>query len=243
MLLKCKKGQRLTDSEQIAINYINDNVELISNMTITEIAREANVSPGVISHAIKKCGVESMSAARHQLALGEIMKKNIIVDEILSKLYNEMVNTLLNIDSSSLLKIVQMIREAKKVHVLACGISKLVAEEFVFHLQLQGVAAYVHWDPGMVQRIAQIVTPDDLIVVFSAQYGSASLLQGVRNAKEKGIKIVSCHCIPVPDLEELFDVYIEGETGSLTVNDRLGVVSRLGLYTIAQAIVAYMGKE
>ena len=57
MFLKCKKGQHLTNGEQNAINYINENVDAIGDMTISEIAEKAFVSASTISPAIKKCVV------------------------------------------------------------------------------------------------------------------------------------------------------------------------------------------
>ena len=39
MFLKCEKGQHLTTSEQNAIDYINENVDIIGEMSISDIAK------------------------------------------------------------------------------------------------------------------------------------------------------------------------------------------------------------
>lgn len=77
MFLKCKKGQYLTTTEQVAIDYINDNVENIIDLTISEIAERAFVSAATISRAIRKCGVNKLSDIRLQMAMNEVAKKSI----------------------------------------------------------------------------------------------------------------------------------------------------------------------
>lgn len=75
MFLKCEQGCHLTTAEQLAIDYINENENIIAELTITDIARLAYVSPSAVSRAIRKCGVMNMTDMRCKLAAGEVTKR------------------------------------------------------------------------------------------------------------------------------------------------------------------------
>lgn len=240
MLLKCKVGQKLTPTEQNAIDYINHNVESISYMTISEIADCAYVSPATISRAIRKCGMEKLPDIRKKIVLEGMLKESYVVNEICEKTYRECKNTIEQIDAMKILEVVNHICHAKKIYVLASGHTRLVAQEFSEQLQWQGYNSCVQSDLNVINRIAMLAEPEDLIIVFSIACSSPELVYGTRSAKDKGVTIVSCCCTQGTPLEDVSDITVLGCSELIISKKGFGSTSLLGLQIIGRTIVEYM---
>jgi len=241
MFLKCEKGQYLTNSEQIAINYINENVDAIADMTISEIAEKAFVSTATISRAIKKCGIGKLPDVRHQLAVKEIAKKNFIANSVLEKSYIECVKTIEHIDTTTVLQIVDHIRSSRKIIILAQGYTKLAAQEFETQLRWQGIVASVEWDPQIIKRVHLLVEEGDLVIIFSIANSNPELLIGAQRAKQKGVTVITCCCKEGTPLEEYSDVVLS--VGYFAINfqkNGFGSASLLGLHIISRTIIEFM---
>lgn len=243
MFLKCKKGQYLTTTEQVAIDYINDNVENIIELTISEIAERAFVSAATISRAIRKCGVNKLSDIRLQMAMNEIAEKKYIANKVLDKSYQECIKTIEQIDTNSVLEIARYIKQAKKIHILANGITRLMAQVFEAQLQWQGYNAYVQWDLAVMRKMDVLVEPKDVVMVFSMTNNVPELAIGAKLAKEKGAHVIVCCCKEGTPLEEVSDVTIIGSTSSIVANKGLGSSSLVPLHIIARTIMEYLSME
>lgn len=243
MFLKCEKGQHLSAGEQIAIDYINEHVDSIASLTITDIAELAFISASTVSRAIRKCGITSMTDVRYKIAAGEWAKKNFVVNEILEKSYTDCVKTIERIDTTSILKIVEYIRKARIVHILAGGVTRLAAQEFEFSLQSQGINAYLQWDSGVTKRLKPLVEPEDLVIIFSVQNNTEDLVVGAEAAKKKGAKVVTCCCTEGTTLEEFSDITVIAYSQKTVRNKDFRDSSRLGLQIIVRTIVEYLAVE
>lgn len=244
MFLKCKKGQHLTNSEQNAINYINENVDAIGDMTISEIAEKAFVSASTISRAIKKCGVGKLPDVRHQLAVKEIAKKNFIANGILEQRYDECTKTIERIDTTAVLQVVEYLRSAKKIFILAQGCTMLAAQEFETWLRLQGITASVEWDPQVMKRLQFLVGPGDLVIIYSVANSNPELLIGAQRAKSVGANVVTCCCKENTPLEEYSDVVISVGYFSINIQKNgFGTASTLGLHIVSRTIIDFLTVE
>ena len=68
MRISCSDWRKLTSTEQAEIDYINQNTELVAELSITEIAERAFVSTATVSRAIRKCGYENLMELRYKIA-------------------------------------------------------------------------------------------------------------------------------------------------------------------------------
>lgn len=241
MLLKCESGKYLTTTEKIAIDYINENADEILDMSIEEIAGRAFVSAATISRAIKKCGVRKFPDVRHRLAVKEITKKNLIIGEIKEKAYEECTNAIENMDETLVLQIVEHIRDAKRIFILAQGSAQLPALELEAQLRWQGYIATTEWDRNVFMEMGRIAKPGDLLIVYSVACTNECLVEGVRMAKEKGADIVSCVCKAGTPLEKLSDVAIVTGKPSVVFHESgVGSVSFLGLHVITRVLCEFL---
>lgn len=243
MFLKCESSTHLSHAEQSAIDYINANVKEIAELTITEIAERAYVSASAVSRAIRKCGVANMTDMRHKIALREVAKENFIINDILEKSYTDCVKTLERIDTASILKVIHLIHSARIIHVLAGGTSRLVAEEFAFQLQSQGINAYMQCDSGVMKRLDGLVTPEDLVIIFTVRNDTPDLIVAAKEAKKQGAKVVTCCCKEGTSLEAFSDIMIYGYSQPIESKRGFVTTSRLGLQVIVRTFVEYLALE
>ena len=186
MFLKCEKGQHLTSSEQNVINYINNNVDNIGDMTITEIAEEAFVSTATVSRAIKKCGIDNLHVVKYQISVKQLAKENFIAQDILAKTYQECKKTIERIDTTAVLRFVRYIRSAKRIYILSQGGSSIAAHELETHLRWQGYVVFNETDPMVMRRMQYQVSSGDLVVILSLANSNPELLIAARLAKSVG---------------------------------------------------------
>ena len=241
MFLKCEKGQHLTSSEQNVINYINDNVDSIGDMTISEIADKAFVSTATVSRAIKKCGIDNLHVVRYQISVKQIAKENFVAHDILEKTYSECKKTIERIDTTAVLKFVNYIRSAQKIIILSQGGTAIAAHELETHLRWQGFAAFTETDPMVMRRMQFQVKEGDLIIILSIANSNPELLVGAKLAKNAGANIITCCCKAGTALEEYSDVVIT--PGMYQCNfqkNGFGTPSLLGLHIINRIIIEFL---
>ena len=122
MKIECCDGKKLTSSEQAAIDCINQNVNTVAEMSITDIADKAFVSPATVSRAIRKCGYESLMKLRYTISSPEQTQHNLAqVNKILGKSYDECIRTIDNIRITSVLQTAEYIRSAKRIFIVGRG--------------------------------------------------------------------------------------------------------------------------
>lgn len=234
MLLKCQKGNKLSSTEQSVIDYINLNTDEILQLSITDIAERVSVSASTVSRAIHKCGVNKITEIRYRIAEG-----NFICNEVLENAYKECNSTIRKIDVNVLSRVVECIKTAKKIHILAGGVTTLVAREFEFRLQREGYNAILYRDE-VLKSFDRIADEDDLVMIFSVKAENENMLIAAALAKARNATVVSC-CCPKYDtaLKKLSDIMILGNQTKIVLNPKQDgyTYSRLGLDIIAQAII------
>lgn len=233
MLLQCQKGNKLTAAEQKAIDYINNNADEIIDLTIIDIAEHASVSASTVSRAIRKCGISKLTDIRYKIAEG-----NFIPSSMLQNAYSECTNVMRMIDIDAVTKVVEHIRMAKRIHILAKGMSYLVAKEFEFRLRYHGCQAMCYRDE-VLRSFNKITNPDDLVLFFSVKGNDDALLRAAAFAKMQGLTVITCTGDESSALATLSDIVVACSWQKITLNKakKCQTFSRLGLQLIAQTIV------
>ena len=241
MFLKCEKDQRLTNSEQNVIDYINENVDAIGDMTISEIAEKAFVSTATVSRAIKKCGIDNLHVVKYQISVRQIAKENFVAHDILEKTYSECKKTIERIDTTAVLKFVEYLRAAKKIIILAQGGTRIAAEELETHLRWQGIVTCLETDPTVMRRMEFLVKEGDLVIIFSVANTNPELQIAAKLAKNNGANIITCCCKSGTTLEQYSDVVITlGMFQSNFQKNGFRTPSLLGLHIINRIIIEFL---
>lgn len=241
MELNCRTDRKLTAAEQTVVDYISRNEHLVAELTITDIAERAFVSTATVSRAIRKCGYENLAELRYKIASQDKLQTNLIlVNEILSKSYEECIKTLENIRIGAILQVAEYIRKANRIFIIGCGITSLVAQEFEFNLQCQGYHVWSISDSEIIKRMDKLVGKNDIVFIYSVANSTPELAIAAEHSKHKGAKVVVCCCKEGTPLENFADVFILGRTSMIAPNKLYGSTSRLALQIIMRTIVEYL---
>ncbi|TGY44096.1 MurR/RpiR family transcriptional regulator [Clostridium sartagoforme] len=233
--------KKLTPTERDVVNYINSNLNKLSNMSIVDVAEESFTSPATVSRTIKKCGFEGFSELRYKIsAKEEYNHDSKKVNEILGKSLIEVTKTIENISITNVLNIVKTIKESKRIYILARGLTELVAQEFNLKMQLLGYNTFLIVDPNIMMNICKTIEKEDLVIAFSLRAETKEIIESVKSAKKSGAKVVTCCCVRKSILEEYSDITIIGYKQSRTSIKEFEVTSRLPLFIISRAIIDYL---
>lgn len=244
MKIECLPGQKLTDSECSVLKYIENQQCIIELLSLEDIAKGAFVSNATVSRTIRKCGFSSFSEMKYRVS--EDRKQHAQSQEmnrVLSKSYTECVETIKRIDIAAVLKIVEEIRDASVIYLLANGLTALIANEFAIQLQCQKMKVCLITDSEMMKKIDLLVTPLDLVFVLSVKNSTPELSNSLRLAKQVGAKTAVCCCTSGTVLDELADTILYGYTQPISPNRMFGGTSRLALMIMTRTIVEYIASE
>lgn len=241
MILACSIAHELTESEKMVVDYINANEAIIGDLTISQIAEHAYCSMSTVSRAIRKCGYASLAEMRVKLSSTTSEKQAHLVNEILAKSYTECVRTIENIQTRSILKIVEYIRQANRIFIISSGSTALVAQELEFHLQCQRCSVWTISDSRMQSQMDQFAKENDLVIIISVANSTPELAIAAEQSKQRGAKVVVCCCKPNTPLEQFADVFLLGYSQPIVPNHIYGSTSRLALQIFVRTIIEYMG--
>ncbi|MBA5851557.1 MurR/RpiR family transcriptional regulator [Clostridium sp. cel8] len=243
MIIQVDKSilDKLTETEKMVVNYINSNEYNIPNMSIVDVAEKSFTSPATVSRTIKKCGLQGFSELRYKISLREDYDADSgKINEILGKSLIEVRKTIENISVKKVLKTVRLIKESKRIYILARGLTELVAQEFNLKLQLLGYNTFLIVDPNIMRKICKTLNENELVIVFSLKMRSEEIIESAESAVKTGAKLITCCCARGSKLEEISDITLIGYKQSRVSIKEFEVSSRLPLFIISRAIIDYL---
>lgn len=233
----------LTHSELAVIEYINQHAEAAAELSITELAEASYTSPATVSRAIRKCGYSGIPELRRILATKlSHFSAPYRMNEVLELSYQECTSTIENLRISDILTIVDYIRRASKIYLLARGVTALTAEEFGFQLRLQKYAALLFSDSEIMKRMDKLLAPDDLVIIITAYNSTPEFAVAAQCAKRVGCRVVTCCCKTRTELEALSDVSVIGYSSPIGRGNDFNSASRLPLQIITRTIIEYLAR-
>lgn len=237
--------ESLTSTEKKVINYINENYNEIPNMSIIELAAETYTSPATVSRAVKKCDLDGFAELRYKISQKVNDNKNSeTMNNVLEKSLNEISTTVDYLSLDDILESVKIIKNSKKVYVLARGLSELVAKEFSLKLQLLSYNTFQVSDPNIIISLAkEHLSSDDTLCIFSLYGETESLILAAENAASIGCNVITSSCAEETPLKELSDIYLQGYKHDHHSIKNFEVSSRLPLNVIARTVIDYLAQE
>lgn len=114
--------ENLSKTELEIVNFINDNEERLSELSIVDIAFETYSSPSTVSRAIRKCGINGFNELRYKLTQKVENKEIHDLNEIMNKSLIEATSVIEHMSLTNLLNMLHTIRDAKRKNerILQC---------------------------------------------------------------------------------------------------------------------------
>ena len=234
--------EHLTDTEKKVINFINMHVAEISSMSISDVAEATYSSPATVSRTIKKCGISGFAELRYLLTQqAETKSDNATVNEIFNKSLMEVTNTIDHLSIDKILSVIKEIRAAKRIYMLARGVSEHVAQEFALKLQILGTDVFLISDPQIMKSVTSKVKHGELVIIISRSGSTPELVEASENAVSLGARIITITCgNPSSPLARIAHITVLGYKHSHVSIKSVDATSRLPLYVITRIIIDYL---
>ena len=117
--------EQLSETERYIVDFIIQNENKISYLSITNIADKTFSSPATVSRTIQKCGFKGIAELRYLISKEDKDKsKNVspyAINKLLDKVYQESTQTIENIPIPAILKAIDHINNAEKIFIYARG--------------------------------------------------------------------------------------------------------------------------
>lgn len=206
---KMQNLKNLTVQEQVVVEHILKHPKDLLEMSVTELAEASYTSASTIIRLCKKLGTKGYADLKYiyvseypeMMKLKESLKtrpynKDSEIDDIIHTLpliYAKAINhTRSMLDRSTIIKVVNLMKEAKVIDVYGDGINYDVAKMFCYKLEEIGVSANafssIHWNHCKMLELEKITSYSILI---SHTGKNPNVYEAAKRLKKSGIPTLS----------------------------------------------------
>ncbi|MGL5870685.1 MurR/RpiR family transcriptional regulator [Clostridium chrysemydis] len=185
----------LSKSEQKVADFILENLNRISYISVSEVAMKAEVGEATVLRCCKKLGYNGFQGLKKEII--EILRednKKVLKEESKDIVYDKMqtmLNHTLNVQSKDVIKRVsKMIVKANNIYIFGLGLSNLSAKAAEIRLSFLGYNAF-SFDENHIQLLkANLSKKGDLVIGLSVSGESLETIKNVSIAKKAGAKVI-----------------------------------------------------
>lgn len=196
----------LTAAEKKAADYVVSHKTETQEMSISELAEKSEVAEATLSRFVRRLGYRGFSEFKMELAKalasseqefsplsGEVHEKDSFSD-VCRKLYaadeDAVTQTLRLIDEASIRKAADLIEAADKVLCMGQGGSMIIAEEAAHTFATIGSKYFSITDNHTQAIYTATMNEKDLILYFSYSGATRDMMQTLKVARSRGIKVI-----------------------------------------------------
>lgn len=204
---------KLSINEQIIIDYLvkQDSLE---NLTLKQISGETFLSSSTIIRACKKLGYSTFNDLRYDLRLSKDIQKQSNInhsssfEELKQQLTIEFSQTMDMCSEPDFDYFAENIISARRIFCVGVGSSYMAMSDFNRKLKLVNLWSNDYFEHYAIKRISDIVTQEDVIIVFSLSGKNEELNQSIFSAKQNGAKVLSITSLGNEFLSQVSDAII-----------------------------------
>lgn len=207
LLPALKKQENFSEIESQIADFVLQDAERVTRMTIKEFATGAGVSEASVVRFCKAIGVKGfrdfkvalseelfrnknefniVKKEKHEkLSLHDVFFNTMALDQLAVQ---QLVNTL---DLKEVSKAITLLKDKQKVTVYGVGASAIVAEDFAHKVSKLGVTASFNRDFHQMLALVLNLSPEDIFLAISTTGKTAEVVQLATLAKEKGATIIA----------------------------------------------------
>lgn len=222
LLPALKKQENFSEIESQIADFVLQDAERVTRMTIKEFATGAGVSEASVVRFCKAIGVKGfrdfkvalsqelfrnknefniVKKEKHEkLSLNDVFFNTMALDQLAVQ---QLVNTL---DLKEVSKAITLLKDKQKVTVYGVGASAVVAEDFAHKVSKLGVTASFNRDFHQMLALVLNLTPEDIFLAISTTGKTAEVVQLATLAKERGATIIAITTLQNSKLAKLADL-------------------------------------
>jgi DNA-binding MurR/RpiR family transcriptional regulator len=223
----------------------------VINYKVSELAKVSGVSDATIVRMCHHLGYSGYYQFRIALArdLGKKQMKSSGVsrsDDVISKTFAEFARTMTaigkNLDIETLRGCVDLINHANTVHIISMGNTTNLARYMGFRLERLGTRCTYSELPEYFINHINLSAENDIVIAISKSGTSIRVLDGMKLAKERGLRMIAITASTGSPAAELAD-YVLVSSGK---QDSVGVYkgySYLNEFAVIDALLAFTANE
>lgn len=235
--------------EKKIAEFILNEKDNISFMSLNEITKKINVSEATIVRFVKKLGFKGF--IKFKLEVAKEVSSNIetvsedYIENIENNIINVVKNTKILINKDDIEKSIEMIDNANKLYIFGLGASGVAAIEMQNRFMRYGKIGHSVNDGHFQVMYASIASKNDLIVVISLSGETVDLIYPISLAKNNGCKIIVITNYILSPIAKLADIVLltAGKETPLDGGTLISKISQLYLIDILTTGYALINKE
>lgn len=222
---------KVTKSDKMLMKYIKENIEYVSYMPISQIAKESNIGEATITRFSKKMGFSSLQDFKVTLAQEisisnkskTIINSNIENDEpaidtakkLLSSNIITLEKTVDLINNQDIHNCANMIINARRIYFIGIGYSGIIAQDSNYKFMRIGLNCMSFDSSHTMIMMASIMEAEDLLIAISHTGETDAIIKTVELAKQNNVNIISITQNQESKLKDRSDInlaYVSEET-------------------------------
>ncbi len=236
--------ESFTTSEQGIYEYFINNIEEVGKSNITSISNVVYSSPATVFNLLKKLGYSGFKEFKFEcLAYSNEIKSKLSQDDIKQEQFdkiidfNSIIHTCKNQQVSEISEICTNIHEAKRVLVIANEITKFVADDFVYRLQLCSVDVVSSVDHKQY-KVLLSKKIYDYVIVFS-KFGNTEKIINAVEASDQVIDLLITTNSTCYLKDHSKKILLGKQSAEDNIIEELGdISSRISLFLLADFIIS-----
>ena len=239
----------MTDVDKKIADYINENKESISKLSVSELSKKSNVSSASIVRFSRKLGYSGFGELKIEIAkdltlnskdYSYIVKDSDVgINNIVNNITNKSIETIANTtklnELDTIEKAIEKIINSKNVYIFGVGASSLVALDLQQKLLRINKPAITFLDSHTQLMVSSNLNKDDIAISISYSGKSKEVIKSIENAKINGTKCISITKYGENDLTNMCDINLF--VPNIENNLREGAISsRIAMLTLIDII-------
>lgn len=214
----------LTRSERRIADYIMEHAEKIMEQTISELAANTGSSEITVSRFCKKLGFSGLQSLKIALAAeissadSNLLYQDIcpqdscetVAGKVFQNIGDGLQDTLKLLDYAAVEQAVTQLLAARRIAVYGFGNSATVCRDIETRFLRFGLIVQAYADAHQQVTSASLLEPGDAVIAVSHTGATLELLETVRIAKERGVKIIAITSYAQSNLARLADITLNG---------------------------------
>lgn len=192
--------KQLRKSEKAVADYVVESPEKVINSSISEIAKESNVSEATVIRFCKMAGFSGFQDLKVTLARGaahfdsptiyENIQKDDSLQVALEKIFANNMQALNGtyhcLDLTQLKEVSRAISQARFVYLFGVGTSGLVAQYAEYRFTRIGLTTRAFTESHQIALATTSIRKNDIVIAISQSGSTKAIVQPIEIAKDKG---------------------------------------------------------
>lgn len=236
--------KNLTETEQYLIEFIENNIEDLSNVSITKLSELASVSTATIFRSVKKLGyngftdykIKTMSNRKND-DYYKLLNDGKEIRKIIQKNQLEVTNTIENLSIESIDDTLNYLNGANCIYIFARGLSEQIGQEMEMKMHLLNKRCELYTDPNIIRRISYRANNNDVVLYISLNGETLELVESAKIINSNDVPSILITTNGNSSLAKLCMIVIKGYKSVQSYFPDYEVRSRISLNVISRIIL------